>query len=174
MGDDIVQGSYSGRCIIRGGKGDDALAGGKNIDLLIGDYGKDILTGDFTAEGGRDYFVFRTDKEGSLYNNLHANKDEVDTVMDFKTGEDYIVIPGIGRLGQIQLEEVANTVNDYYVKIVYKDSSYLYAGRVNSDGALNTTRDFVIGNDADKIYSIADGDDPSSFFENSSVFDVMA
>ena len=61
MGDDIVQGSYSGRCIIRGGKGDDALAGGKNIDLLIGDYGKDILTGDFTAEGGRDYFVFRTD-----------------------------------------------------------------------------------------------------------------
>ena len=169
-GDDLVLCSLNGRGILRGGKGNDTLTGGNNVDLLIGDYGKDRLTG----LAGRDYFVFRTDKEDGVFNNLTTNRDEVDTVTDFKIADDYIVLPGVDSHNEIQLEKVLGTANDYYVKILQSDFSSLYAGRVNSDGALVANLDFIVGSDANKVYAAGDGNDPSSFLANSSVFDVMA
>jgi Ca2+-binding RTX toxin-like protein len=66
---------------LNGGGGNDNLLGGKGNDDLNGGKGNDRLTGD----AGRDRFLF---KSGAVF----QKSDGIDTITDFKRGEDKIVL----------------------------------------------------------------------------------
>ena len=165
--DDTIFASVAGNNILRGGQGSDSLNGANGIDLLIGDFGIDFLFGG----NNKDYFVLRTDSNGDL-KNLSGSTNDIDTITDFKIADDYIVLPGINTLNEVKLEAVPGTANDFYVGIIQPDFSVLYAGRVNSDGAILPERDILVGDKATTAYNAADGNDPSRFLNNHNIFDV--
>jgi Ca2+-binding RTX toxin-like protein len=74
--DNIVAGA--GADSISGGNGNDTLSGGAGNDTLVGGAGKDVLTGG----DGADRFVFNTS----------LGTSNVDTIKDFVTGTDKIVL----------------------------------------------------------------------------------
>jgi Ca2+-binding RTX toxin-like protein len=81
-GDDLIYG-LGGNDRVGGGLGSDILIGGAGDDYLIGNEGKDTLTGD----SGNDTFAF----DGFGIEN-------VDTVVDFVSGQDKIAISLLGGL----------------------------------------------------------------------------
>jgi Ca2+-binding RTX toxin-like protein len=78
-GNDSVFGE-EGNDSLLGGLGNDILGGGDGNDSLTGGPGNDLLTGDV----GRDRFSFQNPKDGG-----------VDTITDFTTGQDLIVVSRI-------------------------------------------------------------------------------
>jgi Ca2+-binding RTX toxin-like protein len=67
---------------LHGGQGDDTLDGGRGLDILVGGVGSDTLTGDADS---LDWF---------LYEQLNPDplSSDVDTITDFITGSDKIVL----------------------------------------------------------------------------------
>ena len=164
--DDIVTATSTDKCILRGGRGNDRLNGNANSDLLVGDFGIDTMRGN----GGKDYFVLRSDKNDlDGLNNLSSDINEVDFVTDFKTGDDYIVMPGITNKNRIKIED--DGFFKYKIGVIQDDLSVLYAGYVQANGILTDAR-IVVGDDANTIYNCADGNDPSTFLNNINCFDI--
>lgn len=96
VANDILQGG-AGNDFLNGGGGDDLLNGGTGNDTLIGGAGNDVLIGGL----GNDQFLYNT---GAAF---VASEVGVDTINDFSTGVDKIVldrttfnvlasVPGIG------------------------------------------------------------------------------
>lgn len=88
-----------GRDTLKGGGGIDGLYGGRGNDVLVGGGGGDYLSGGpgndrLTGGGGADRFAFIEQIDP---------KHNVDTITDFKVGEDFIVLSkyafGIGLPG---------------------------------------------------------------------------
>lgn len=89
-GSDQLQGG-AGNDVLRGNNGNDWLVGGAGNDTLTGGNGRDVLEGgtgndQLTGGNGRDAFVFNPN-EGS------------DTVRDFSSGTDSIVLKGFTGTG---------------------------------------------------------------------------
>lgn len=80
-GDDELDGS-GGNDLLRGGAGNDELEGGSGDDTLVGGAGDDQLVG----EAGADVFSFRSDAP------FDPADFGVDTVADFETGRDRILL----------------------------------------------------------------------------------
>ena len=164
--DDKVTATSPDKNICRGGRGNDTLIGNINSDLLVGDFGIDKMSG----KGGKDYFVLRSDKnDAEGLSNLSSDINEVDFVTDFKTGDDYIVMPGITNKNKIRIED--DGFFKYKIGVIQDDLNVLYAGYVKADGVLTDAR-FVVGDDANTIYNCADGNDPSTFLNNINCFDI--
>ena len=123
--------------------------------------------------GGKDYFVLRSDKnDADGLSNLSSDVNEVDTVTDFKTTDDYIVLPGVTNKNRVKIEpKPGGGANEYTIGIIQDDLNVLYAGVVKADAALTDGR-FVVGDDANTIYNCADGNDPSTFLNNINCFDI--
>ena len=88
-----------GRDTLKGGDGEDGLNGGSGNDVLFGGAGGDYLSGGpgndrLTGGAGADRFTFAEQIDP---------KHNVDTITDFKVGEDFIVLSkyafGIGQPG---------------------------------------------------------------------------
>ena len=88
-GDDVIYGadgndvifSADGDDVLKGGAGNDILNGGHGDDQLFGGAGADTMTGG----NGMDTFVFD-----------FADAGLVDEITDFTSGEDKILIQGVG------------------------------------------------------------------------------
>lgn len=78
-GDDFVTGG-KGADVLDGGEGNDILSGGKGADTVTGGNGDDILTGG----EGPDQFVFTM-----------GSQSGTDAILDFKVGDDQIVLSGV-------------------------------------------------------------------------------
>lgn len=92
-GRDLLVGGASGDSL-HGGNGNDALRGKGGADRLEGAGGNDVLKGG----GGKDRFIF------------HA-RDGVDTIVDFRQGQDKIVIEsGASRFGQLSISDAGDHV----------------------------------------------------------------
>ncbi|BAQ65487.1 cadherin domain-containing protein [Geminocystis sp. NIES-3709] len=76
-GNDLLDGG-GGNDLLKGDNGNDTLLGGSGNDTLVGGMGNDTLTGG----SGADYFRFNSPSEG------------INTITDFKVGEDSIVLQG--------------------------------------------------------------------------------
>lgn len=114
--DDIIDGG-AGFDFINGDKGDDEIRGGDNIDFLMGGAGNDTISGD----GGDDFIMGGAGDDviegGAGKDNLFggAGKDTfvleffdnsgVDTIGDFKVGEDKIEIRGVGSDAQVNYDK---------------------------------------------------------------------
>ncbi len=89
-GDDILYGGAdgdnlfgeAGNDILYGGKGADTLSGGDDNDVLIGGFSDDTLTGG----SGADEFVYLS------WRNIDGNSEMYDTINDFVSGTDKIVL----------------------------------------------------------------------------------
>ncbi|MCU0839196.1 MAG: M10 family metallopeptidase C-terminal domain-containing protein [Rhodospirillales bacterium] len=71
-----------------GAIGNDTLKGGDGNDTLTGGIGADNLTGG----KGADRFVYNTVADSGV----KANKEPIDTITDFKSGEDLIDLTAFG------------------------------------------------------------------------------
>ncbi|ERT05862.1 hemolysin-type calcium-binding repeat family protein [Lyngbya aestuarii BL J] len=95
LGDDFVLDGGLGNDSIFGGQNDDYVRGGEGDDQVFGDRGNDIIHGDggidlLTGGAGQDQFVI------DLMLETQTNDPNlVDTIQDFTSGEDEIVIFGI-------------------------------------------------------------------------------
>lgn len=88
-GNDLLDGG-SGNDFLKGDEGNDTLLGGSGNDTLVGGMGNDTLTGG----SGADYFSFNSPSEG------------INTITDFKVGEDFIVLLGSGfSLGTLNVNQ---------------------------------------------------------------------
>jgi|GEM_PF-837916 len=90
-GSDLVTGN-AGDDQLSGGEGNDTLIGGQGNDQIIGDDGDDWLSGDTGNDNliggeGKDIFVLDS-------NNLSNNLELSDVIVDFKPGEDIILLTG--------------------------------------------------------------------------------
>lgn len=99
-GDDIVIGGL-GHDSISGGAGNDDLTGGIGKDTISGGDGDDViyagLGGDVLSGGaGADKFIYNSNTES------YESTDQFDTISDFETGKDKIIINGViaGDAGQ--------------------------------------------------------------------------
>lgn len=88
----------AGNDTLAGGDGNDVLKGGDGDDVLVGGLGADKLTGG----KGADRFVFQTVADSGLA----TTKGAVDTISDFKRGEDVIDLTAFG-LSEITVVEGA-------------------------------------------------------------------
>jgi Ca2+-binding RTX toxin-like protein len=84
-GNDVLTG-LGGDDILTGGEGRDRIFGGNGNDRISGGLGRDILRGDEAGGSGKDLFIFDTGKA------FDVNTIGVDRIMDFKRGEDKIVL----------------------------------------------------------------------------------
>ncbi len=94
--DDLLEGD-SGSNGIQGRAGDDVLLGGAGNDLLIGDAGDDILDGGLGIDAllggaGNDVFVIGP-----------GTGSDLDSIADFKSGEDVIDLDEFGLSGMSEL-----------------------------------------------------------------------
>ena len=92
----------NGHDTLTGGNGDDILLGGLGDDDLFGDRGDDLLdggAGDNTLTGGKGNDVFVLD--------LIAG---VDTIVDFKSSNDVVALPGDLSFGALCFEQVNGDV----------------------------------------------------------------
>ncbi len=87
LGNDQLYGD-EGDDLLFGGDGDDLLYGGAGSDRLYGGLGNDILTGD----AGADIFVL-------------APGEGIDTIRDFRVGEDQIGLTGGLTYGQLSITQ---------------------------------------------------------------------
>ncbi len=95
LGDDFVLNGGAGNDTIYGGQGDDYIRGGEGNDYLFGDRGNDILHGDGGVDvliggEGRDQFVI-----DMMLETPSNDPNFVDTIVDFTSGEDEILIFGV-------------------------------------------------------------------------------
>ncbi|MEB3283020.1 MAG: hypothetical protein VKK42_29275 [Lyngbya sp.] len=95
LGDDFVLDGGLGDDSIFGGQDNDYIRGGEGNDRVFGDRGNDVIHGDggvdvLTGGEGRDQFVIDLMLETTT-----NNPNSVDTIQDFTSGEDEIVIFGI-------------------------------------------------------------------------------
>ncbi|MGB3492385.1 MAG: hypothetical protein WBA57_06645 [Elainellaceae cyanobacterium] len=90
-GDDTLRGNGGSDQLI-GGSGDDALLGGGGDDVLTGGAGDDELFG----EGGRDRFTLEI-------------ASGTDTILDFKSGSDLLVLKGGLTFGDLSFERQGST-----------------------------------------------------------------
>ncbi|WP_413681135.1 hypothetical protein [Prochlorococcus sp. MIT 1342] len=102
-GDDILSGNHGdddlyggfGADILRGNRGDDYLSGGNGNDIIQGDLGNDQLRGG----AGEDSFVF-------------SKKQGKDTILDFDSSEDMIILLNYGEHLDTLTFKNKNTDND--------------------------------------------------------------
>lgn len=95
LGDDFVLDGGLGDDSVFGGQNDDYVRGGEGEDQVFGDRGNDIIHGDggvdvLTGGEGRDQFVIDLMLEDPT-----NNPNFVDTIQDFTSGEDEIVVFGV-------------------------------------------------------------------------------
>ena len=164
-GDDIVKSGTSGS-ILRGGKDNDTLTGNVGVDLLCGDFGKDELTGGF----GKDYFVLRSDSNSSGLEQLSFNLSEVDVIKDWEIFFDYIVLPGVTNINSVEVKQIAP--GNWSLGIKQDDFRVKFVANIFGDSIPVLSRDILIGSQAEKVFGAANGDDPTDFLNNPSVFDV--
>lgn len=92
-GDDIIVGGL-GHDSITGGAGNDDLTGGIGKDTISGGDGDDViyagLGGDVLSGGaGADKFIYNSNTES------YESTDQFDTISDFETGKDKILVNGV-------------------------------------------------------------------------------
>ena len=119
LGNDTLNGA-AGNDVLQGDKGDDILYGGSGNDVLNGGFGNDILNGG----EGNDIFVFTSTPNNSL---------NVDTINDFKQGEDLIRIkssvfsqignPGLLKNTAFWSGSGVNQAHDSDDRIIYDTTS---------------------------------------------------
>ena len=136
-GNDIVNGGsandkllgQTGNDSINGGAGKDVAKGGKGSDILDGGTGRDILSGN----GGQDQFQFTTTLN---------RKSNVDTITDFKIGQDSIgladtIFSALGptiEASELRIGKNARDADDFL--IYHSGSGKLYYDP-DADGGLN-------------------------------------
>jgi len=122
--------SSSSNHTILGGSGDDTIVGGSGIDTITAGAGVDTLTGN----GGADKFKFSTTDTG--INSL----SEADSITDFQTASDEIVLVGVTNVGNVSisnwttalsLENLTSEANNAFdgngVDILVKVSNFIGA-----------------------------------------------
>lgn len=87
--DDTIY-SGAGHDDIYSGAGDDYVDGGSGHDDIYGGKGKDVLIGGT----GQDDFIFEVDKI-----------DETDTIKDFNSGEDTIILKNFGAGAKVEYDQ---------------------------------------------------------------------
>ncbi|MDY7021391.1 MAG: calcium-binding protein [Cyanobacteriota bacterium] len=95
LGNDFVLDGGEGDDSVFGGRDDDVVRGGDGNDLVFGDRGNDIIHGDqgidlLTGGDGEDQFILDL-----LFETPTSNPNFVDTIQDFTSGEDEILIFGV-------------------------------------------------------------------------------
>jgi serralysin len=93
LGDDLLNGN-DGNDQLFGGQGSDILLGGSGNDSLNGDLGNDVLTGGT----GSDYFILAVSRG-------------MDTITDFTSGEDILVLPSGISFAQLRIETATTGSN---------------------------------------------------------------
>ncbi|MEM8580547.1 MAG: fasciclin domain-containing protein [Pseudomonadota bacterium] len=99
-GNDIING-FRGFDTLVGGEGDDIIAGHRGFDILDGGAGNDLIfggRGNDTMEGG-------TGADRFLFQRFNGE----DTIVDFETGNDVIVLD---RTGFDQFEDIEDRISD--------------------------------------------------------------
>lgn len=97
-GRDLIFGG-SGDDVLTGSGGDDALIGGSGDDTLIGGRGSDALVGGT----GADLFVFDL--------NDFSNNGIPDEIVDFTSGEDKILIQGVGSEATVEYDSTTGILS---------------------------------------------------------------
>lgn len=92
FGNDIIE-AGSGNDTVFGGFGDDCINAGAGNDEIFGEFGDDTINGgagsDLMFGGqGEDVFEFNAEDFGP---------EDIDTIVDFQTGQDKIVINGLSE-----------------------------------------------------------------------------
>lgn len=88
-GDDLLRGNNSSGTYLSGGDGNDDLIGGSGSEVLDGGDGNDFFATGQGDDGvimgaGNDYFLIQNDGTYASTGN--------DTIVDFKSGEDYLIV----------------------------------------------------------------------------------
>jgi predicted extracellular nuclease/Ca2+-binding RTX toxin-like protein len=121
-GDDSLDGG-NGDDTLTGGSGNDELIGGNGDDWLAGGTGDDVLSGG----GGDDFFVF-------------ASGDGTDTVTDFQSGSDLILLTG-----GLTFDDLDLTPGNGGTTIVEEDGDVLAIVTTTSGAPLGADDFFAIG-----------------------------
>ena len=105
FGNDIIE-AGSGNDTVFGGFGDDCINAGSGDDEIFGGFGNDTIGGgagsDLMFGGqGEDVFEFNAEDFGP---------EDIDTIVDFQTGQDKIVINGLGEDDVIAFDAQTNSV----------------------------------------------------------------
>ncbi len=132
-GTDILNGGNGNDTLI-GGNGNDTLNGGISNDILVGDNGDDLLNGgqgNDTLTGGRgsDRFVL-------------AAGAGIDTITDFKDGEDQLALSGTLSFGEVTIAQGTdtNTANTF-ISVTSSNELLAILNCVNASAI--TVADFV-------------------------------
>lgn len=140
MGNDVIYGGKQndflfgnqGDDFLSGDLGDDVIYGGKDNDVLNGGEGNDILSGDFGSDtiiggNGRDQFI------------LAASKG-TDVIVDFKDGEDLLVL-----VGGLSVEQLTITQGNNETLISLVNGGEVLAKLMGIQPNSITSSDFVFG-----------------------------
>ena len=144
-GNDILTGN-NGDDILRGNNGNDFLSGNVGADVLEGGTGNDDLRGDTgsdTLSGGEGTDIF-------IYRILDVGSANVDTIIDFVTGEDKIDLFQMSNFANSPtfatvsstIEEGA-TLTDDLLAYTNAGTTTLYID-ANNDGVFNEANDIQI------------------------------
>ncbi|MCC8073334.1 MAG: hypothetical protein LIO62_04335 [Clostridiales bacterium] len=112
--------------------------------------------------GGASY-AYLEDSDGDVVNNFSTNKVEVD--IDETTGEDYDIVPGTSQ-DKDPTVTIDNTVDSYLYVIIEDNTQDLVEWAIADgwtllDGYDNVYYRLVGADDADKTFSVLDGDQVS-------------
>ena len=132
--------------LLTGDDGNDTLEGGDGDDVLRGDDGNDSLTGGFgndslTGGLGDDIFSYSDTEIGSV---------NVDTIIDFTTGEDKIDLSNISHLASPSTLATVDSAIEEGTTLIEGLLAYTNAGTTtlyidaNNDGIFNAANDIQI------------------------------